>query len=142
VFYIFAFLAGYWLSRIVPIGSGRTTTHSLALVGYVLVGFAITLALSCLVLFLRARTTFIPSGRPVKLITTGPYRWTRNPVYLALTAGYLGATAIVGSVWCLLLVLVPLLYVEDRVIPFEEARLREVFGEEYVAYRSRVRRWL
>ena len=97
---------------------------------------------SCLVLFVRARTTFIPSGRPSNLIISGPYRWTRNPVYLALTLGYLGATAIVGSVWCLVLVLLPLLYVEDRVIPFEEARLTEVFGEEYVAYRRRVRRWL
>lgn len=93
-------------------------------------------------MFVLARTTLIPHGQASRLITAGPYRFTRNPMYLSLTLGYLGAAAIFLQVWPLLLLPIPVVTMNTFVIPFEEARLRECFGETFRDYCGRVRRWI
>lgn len=75
-------------------------------------------------------------------MTRGPYRFTRNPGYVALALVFAGIAVLTGGVW-ILLMLVPTLVVIDRgVIAREERYLEESFGEEYRKYRSRVRRWI
>ncbi len=92
--------------------------------------------------FLRARSTIVPHQVPSRLITTGLYRFSRNPIYLAdlLILGGLALSwgALSG------LVLVPLLawVLTRRFILPEEARLRAAFGREAEAYFARTRRWL
>ena len=81
-------------------------------------------------------------NRPLAGITTGAFALTRNPMYLALTLATLGAAVWVGQP---LMYLAPLLMylVANRVfIPFEEAKMRRQFGEQFDAYCARVRRWL
>lgn len=76
------------------------------------------------------------------LVTIGIYRITRNPMYLGMAAAYLGAALFLHSLLAGLL-LAPLIAIMDRiVISREEAYLARRFGEDYAAYRRRVRRWL
>lgn len=81
-------------------------------------------------------------GKPQRLLTTGPYARSRNPMYVAWTLVGAGVALIVNSVW-LLLGLVPAIALTRRfsVLP-EERALQASFGEKYAQYRARVRRWL
>jgi protein-S-isoprenylcysteine O-methyltransferase Ste14 len=81
-----------------------------------------------------------PSNR--KLVTEGPFRFTRNPMYLGLTAISLGVAFCVGS-WPMLLAPIAIFATANSVhIPFEEEKMRRQFGDAYDSYRRRVRRWL
>lgn len=89
-----------------------------------------------------AGTTVNPYGSTSRIVITGPYRFSRNPLYLAINVGYLGVAFLMNSLWTLLL-LVPLLVImQVGVIAREERYLEVKFGDEYRAYRARVRRWL
>ncbi|ACD60257.1 hypothetical protein PXO_02122 [Xanthomonas oryzae pv. oryzae PXO99A] len=102
----------------------------------------LALAVSCFVLFAHRRTTIMPSGHPSRLVLDGPYRFTRNPMYLALVLSYVGLCLQLGLLWAVALVPLPWLALQLYVIPFEEARLRAEFGLHYSDYCARVRRWL
>ena len=98
--------------------------------------------LAGLVTFLRAQTSPNPRRPAARLVTGGPYRFTRNPMYLGFTFLYLGASAWMNSLWPVLLLPVVLIVMQRGVIAREEAYLERRFGAEYRAYRGRVRRWL
>jgi len=90
----------------------------------------------------RAGTNIRPDQPTLAIVTDGPFRFTRNPLYLAATGLYLAVTLLANSVW-LLALLVPVLVVLDRgVVRREERYLEAKFGEPYRVYRTRVRRWL
>ena len=90
----------------------------------------------------RAQTTFDVSKPTTAIVTEGPFRYSRNPMYVSLTLLYLGVTCWMNALWILLLV-VPLLVVIQRgVIAREEAYLERKFGEVYLSYKSRVRCWV
>jgi len=95
-----------------------------------------------LVLFRKARTTTVPGKASVKLVMWGPYRWTRNPMYVGLTIAYLGEAGLLKQIWPVILLPLTVAYLNWIVIPVEEARLREVFQDTYEQYHSRVRRWI
>jgi len=105
-------------------------------------GCAVLLALSSLSMFLAARTTVVPSSVASKLVTWGPYQFTRNPMYVSLVLAYFGAMAIFSQLLALFFLPLPIILVHKIVIPFEETRMREAFGGAYDKYCSRVRRWL
>ncbi len=92
--------------------------------------------------FRRAGTAIVPHLPAARIVSSGPYRFTRNPMYTGLTLVYAGVAAILASWWPLLLLPVVLLAVFQLVIKREEAYLRSAFGDEYAAYCARVRRWL
>ncbi len=92
--------------------------------------------------FFKAGTTTIPGRRSSELVTWGPYRFTRNPMYIGLTIAYLGEAGILCQVWPVVLLPLTLGFVNWIVIPVEESRLEEVFGLEYQRYKRNVRRWL
>ncbi len=90
----------------------------------------------------RAGTNVDPRQPAVALVVEGPFRFSRNPLYLSLTGLYLGMALLVNAIWPLIL-LVPLLAVVHwGIIKREERYLEAKFGEPYHAYRARVRRWL
>jgi protein-S-isoprenylcysteine O-methyltransferase Ste14 len=93
------------------------------------------------VLFHRLETTTTPGEAPNNLVTTGPYRFTRNPMYLGLVLAYLGEQGMLVLAWPLLFLVLTIGYVNWFVIPVEETSLR-AFGRAYEAYRARVRRWI
>lgn len=138
-----AFLAGVALQRLVPLpfpASAMLTGRRVAGVGLAVCGAL--LALSSVGIFVRSRTTVIPFSTASTLVTWGPYRFTRNPMYVGLTLVYVGLAIALAELWPLFLLPLPLLFLQTIVIPFEERRMREIFGETYDTYRARVRRWL
>ena len=89
-----------------------------------------------------AGTNIDPSQPALALVTTGPFRFSRNPLYLANVIIYIGTTLVVDALWPFVL-LVPLIaLLEWGVIRREERYLSRIFGAPYDAYRARVRRWL
>lgn len=115
---------------------------ALHLTGTVLADAGLVLAVWAFALFARRRTTIIPAHTPARLILRGPFRWTRNPIYLAQVLAYVGLALMLDLPWALLLLPLPVLALQYAIIPFEEARLRACFGSEYEAYRTAVPRWL
>ena len=100
------------------------------------------ISMSALGIFKKSRTTTIPFETPKLLVLRGPYRFTRNPMYLGLTLVYIGVAARQGLLWPLAVLPLMIVYLNQVVIPLEERRLHEVFGEPYDEYCTRVRRWL
>lgn len=91
-----------------------------------------------------AKTTLLPM-RPqetTSLVTTGIFRWTRNPMYLGLATALVGWAAFLSAAWPLLGPILFVLYVNQFQILPEERVLTELFGAEYTNYTYRVRRWL
>jgi protein-S-isoprenylcysteine O-methyltransferase Ste14 len=92
--------------------------------------------------FHRARTSPNPFRPSSALVTTGPYRFSRNPMYVGLTLLYAGVAIWVNTVWPLLFLPVILIVLHYGVVVREEAYLERTFGDEYRHYARRVRRWL
>ncbi len=81
--------------------------------------------------------------KPVsRIVTEGPFRYTRNPAYLSMTMIYAGVGALANALWAILLLPVALLVMRRGVIEREERYLERKFGEEYLRYKARVRRWI
>ena len=76
------------------------------------------------------------------LVINGPFQFTRNPLYLSLTLVYSGIALLVNAFWALLMLPFVLLVMRQGVIDREECYLERKFGEEYLRYKARVRRWL
>ncbi|MCC8669852.1 isoprenylcysteine carboxylmethyltransferase family protein [Xanthomonas arboricola] len=134
---------GAWLQSALRLPLPAPTPLAwIELAGGVIACLGLVLALSCFILFARRRTTIMPSGHPSRLVLDGPYRFTRNPMYLALVLSYVGLCLQLGLLWAVALLPLPWLALQRYVIPFEEARLRNEFGRQYSAYCARVRRWL
>ena len=85
----------------------------------------------------------VPTHLPTTtIVESGPYRFTRNPIYLGMILGLIGLAIAFDNLW-LLVMLVPFaLVIRNGVVAREEAYLERKFGDVYRAYRSRVRRWL
>ena len=98
------------------------------------------LAASSLFMFHRAATTTVPGETSRMLMTGGPYRLTRNPMYVGLILLYIGETGLLVQVWPLFFLPLAVVYVNWFVIPVEEASLKMFDG--YGQYCARVRRWI
>jgi protein-S-isoprenylcysteine O-methyltransferase Ste14 len=90
----------------------------------------------------RADTPMDPREPVSRLVTTGPFRYTRNPAYLAMTMIYGGITSLANSLPSIFLLPAALLVMQRGVIEREERYLEDRFGEEYLRYKARVRRWI
>ncbi len=90
----------------------------------------------------RARTTIVPHRPVAALVTGGVYRISRNPMYTGLAIAYLGCSALAGSWGPVLTWPLALLAVRVLVIGPEERYLTDRFGQTYLHYRSRTRRWI
>lgn len=141
--FVLAYLAGlipqHYLHHFALTGSAASMVRT---IGLALFGFGAVIAGSGLLLFHRASTTTTPGEFSRCLVNRGPYRFTRNPMYVGLTLAYLGEAGILAQVGPLALLPLVLVYLNWTVIPLEESRLAESFGAAYDDYRSRVRRWV
>ena len=110
--------------------------------GIALAALGAALAVWTVVLFRRARTTIIPFQESTALITWGPYRFTRNPMYLSMAFFLLGAAFFVGSLSPFVVVPIFIVVIQKLFISREETMLAERFPAEFPGYRRKVRRWL
>ena len=108
--------------------------------GLILIGIVVTLA--AIIEFGRSKTSIIPRQDPNALITSGIFRFSRNPIYLADVLILIGVTIYSGKWLGFLLVPLFVWLLHHRFIRGEEAKLQDAFGDSFKAYASRVRRWL
>ena len=138
--YLGALGAGFALEAALPSASlpaavRRPLGGALVLAGSALAG-------SFVRAFRRAGTPIPPYHPATALVTTGPYRLTRNPGYVGMTLTYAGIAVLASAVWPLVTLPPALLAIDQGVIAREERHLESRFGDEYRRYTARVRRWL
>lgn len=92
--------------------------------------------------FLEVDTSVQLQGESHSLVTDGPFRFSRNPMYLGMLLWMLGLAILLGSLSAFILPLVLFLIMNFVMIPMEEKRMLEVSGKAYLDYKTRVRRWL
>jgi protein-S-isoprenylcysteine O-methyltransferase Ste14 len=136
------FILAYAAHRAFPLRLWGDPPPATRLVGWSLVAAWLALGASAAFLFRRAGTTPHPGRPTTALVIRGPYRFTRNPMYVSLCLLYLGLTLLVNSLWPLVLFPAVIVLAQRWVIAFEEAYLERKFGDEYRTYKLRVRRWL
>ena len=90
----------------------------------------------------QAETNVDPYKPATAIVTEGPYRFTRNPLYVGMTLVYTGITALSNALLAAMLLPLVLAVMRRGVIEREERYLERKFGDEYLAYKERVRRWL
>jgi len=110
--------------------------------GAVLIGLAIAIIVWAAMLFRRARTGIVPFSEASALVTAGPYRFTRNPMYLGMAGILVGTALWLGSLTPWLVLPAFMRIVAERFIVPEEAMLETAFGRAYKEYKAAVRRWL
>jgi protein-S-isoprenylcysteine O-methyltransferase Ste14 len=138
--YLLALLLGLVLDRrahvpFLPRKAGR-------IIGWPLVGGGVLLG-GWFRKTMREADAPIRTDRPVPRLTTeGPFRFTRNPGYLSLAMLYAGIAVLRNALWAILLLPLVLVVIQREVIGREERYLERTFGEEYLAYKARVRRWV
>lgn len=140
VFYAAMLGLGWLLQRVVPLPFLPAYVAHLS--GGVITAGGLALALFSSTTLVCNHGTLNTDGRSEALVTRGPYRFSRNPVYVALATMYVGVMVILGIPWSLLALPLLLIYTQTMVIAREEAFLRQVFGSEFSDYCSHVRRWL
>jgi protein-S-isoprenylcysteine O-methyltransferase Ste14 len=140
LFYIAGFVAAVALELAVPIDS---PPPAITLAGTLIAG-ALWLALdgAAMLFFRRAGTSMVPFNPTTALVTTGPYRRTRNPMYLGMAFLYVALALALGVIWALIVLPLVIVAVDQLVIAREEAYLVRKFGDPYCDYMARVRRWL
>jgi len=136
-------LAAWGLGRAVPLGILPAAPSVLRwIIGLPLIAIALVITFAAIGGFARARTPVNPYKAPQKIVSTGIYRYTRNPMYLGMVMISAGLTLLVPLDWGLLTT--PLLWaaLHYGVILREEPYLEDRFGAEYRALLANTRRWI
>jgi protein-S-isoprenylcysteine O-methyltransferase Ste14 len=143
ILFLGALAVGCLLSLVLPVGPRLASPNGLALgVGVTFVAIGLALAILSIRRFRVAGTSVVPGEPSTALVVEGPYRFTRNPIYIGFVLLYFGLAIILTSLWVLAL-LVPVAIVLQRgVVEREEIYLERQFGDAYRKYQARVPRWL
>ena len=140
--YVIVFGLGMVADRLLHLPDLGLTPRTGELCGTVFAFAGVLLSFAGAGTFLRRRTAIIPYKPASSLVTSGIYRWTRNPMYLGMALIYAGVALALDSLSALVLLPLAIGVVQTQVIAREEAYLQRAFGTEYVAYRSHVRPWI
>jgi protein-S-isoprenylcysteine O-methyltransferase Ste14 len=111
-------------------------------IGLLVVAVGAGLSSFAAAIFQARETTRKPWGEPTAFVAQPPYTWTRNPMYLGLTTALFGLAIFFSSIAMLLAPAVFFAVIDRMVIPREEETMERLFGQDYVAYKDRVRRWI
>lgn len=140
IWLVIGLLSVFSLAEFLP--SPSFLSAAAQVVGSIVIFVGLLLLLLAGNLFKRADTDMIPFKNVSALVTTGIYRYTRNPMYLGMAAILLGCGLTVGAAASLLVAPVFMVIIEIRFIRPEEAMLLDLFPEQFAQYRTDVRRWL
>ena len=139
VYFLTAILAMAGLHFVFPIARILSAAHSS---GAVLILIGIALILWAARLFDKAGTAIKPFEESSKLVLAGPYRWSRNPMYLGMVIILLGIGLGLGTLSPFVIVPLFIWVIQKRFIAAEEAMLEKSCGSAYAEYKKRIRRWL
>jgi protein-S-isoprenylcysteine O-methyltransferase Ste14 len=140
VYFLMALLLMGFFHRVAP--GARLLEAPYRHGGLVLIGLALGLILWAAFLFRRAGTNIRPYLPSTALVLSGPYKFTRNPMYLGMAGVLLGAAVFMGSISPFIVIPAFMALISERFIVTEEAKLEAAFGRDYLEYKGRVRRWL
>jgi len=140
VWLLITLLMQYVAHRLVPLAELVSTPWNYS--GLVLMAFGLFMSATAAHLFKRADTPVIPFEKSTALVMNGWFRFTRNPMYLGMVLGCVGLAIFLGSLGAWLPLPEFILILRMRFIRGEEALLEDTFGEEYLRYKSKVRRWM
>ena len=141
--FLLGLAAGWWLDHALPLPIvGPATRPATEPIGWLLVVLGTVLSGWGLATFRNAGTAIRPDRPASVLVTHGPFRLSRNPMYAGLSLVYLGVTVLVDSAWPLLFLPPVITILQLTVVRHEERYLVVTFGLAYEEYRRRVRRWL
>lgn len=144
ILFIAGYLLGWLIGRVwheVPIVPDRIS-QLFGVAGLVAAIVGVIIGSWGMLTFAMAHTAIIPIHPAERLIQSGPYRYTRNPMYTGLSLVYVGIAAAFNTLWPLLMLPIVLMALKRFVVDREEAYLSRKFGAEYEDYRRRVRRWV
>jgi protein-S-isoprenylcysteine O-methyltransferase Ste14 len=111
------------------------------IIGNTLLVVSIAFAIPALLVMHRANTPAEPWKPTVRIVASGPFRFTRNPIYVAMILVFAAIAVFTASPWFFAFLPVLFLLLNFGVVRAEEQYLSSKFGEEYVSYMRRVRRW-
>jgi len=138
--YAAALIVGVVISRRLP--AVNLPRRLETILGLTLVAAWLVLMLAAIRVMRRANASIRPDRPSRSLVVAGPFRFTRNPLYLGLVFVYCGLAILLDALWALLLLPVVIVIMRRWVIDREEAYLERAFGAEYRDYKARVRRWI
>ncbi len=142
LFYIATFVAAILLQKYCPFHRDFFHTAPSRIVGVLMILIGLSVIISALYRFVKTKNTLITIKSATTLQTTGIYAVTRNPMYIGLFLCYIGLSFIIGSWWNFILVPLLMVVVQEYIIKREERYLERRFGQEFLDYKSRVRRWI
>ena len=123
---------------------GESSPQNLLLIifGLGLIGFGFLLAFNSIAKFIRAKTGVVPFSESTTLITEGFYKYTRNPMYVGMNSFLLGLLIILNNPINFIFLIIFFFIVRNLFVIKEELQMEQTFGEDYLSYKGRVRRWL
>ena len=141
-YFVIGFLVGWLLHRMVPLRVPAAESDAMNTAGWILIIAGLALLTWAQVTFLRHGTAIIPNRPASTMVTSGPYAFTRNPMYVSLIVLYIGLSLLTGILWPIIILPVVLILLTVLVIRREERYLDSAFGADYAEFRKRVRRWV
>lgn len=141
--FVLGFVTGLLLHKFAPLSlvPGGPTAFSVWF-SWVLVALGLIILSWAMITFRAARTAIIPFGPATQVVEAGPYRYSRNPMYVGIGLLYVGLALWLNRLWPVLLLPGVYALLGVLIVRREERFLADLFGEAYADYRRRVRRWL
>jgi protein-S-isoprenylcysteine O-methyltransferase Ste14 len=141
LYYILLFIGSIYFEKLVPVENGFFHSSIVKIVGLIFFGISLVFVVPSLVQFIRTKNTVVTILPASSLQISGIYKVTRNPMYLGLLIAYAGITCLKGNWWSASFLLI-LIFIQNRIIIKEEKYLEREFGQQYIDYKKKVRRWL
>lgn len=142
VVYFAAVIAALVLDRIRPLDIAQQWQLPMQLLGVIVAGTGFWLVCWGYAKLIRCRTALLSSSPTSHLVTSGPYRFTRNPVYLGYTLIMIGAGLMTGNLWIVISAALTAVVTHAWIIRSEEKHLLARFGFEFECYCRRTRAWI
>jgi protein-S-isoprenylcysteine O-methyltransferase Ste14 len=142
IFFFACLGCGLLMEYFFPINLISLSSIPRVIVGSIFIVISCYFAVSAFFVFIKNKTPFDTSKSTIKIVTDGAYRFSRNPLYLSLLLLLFGVAILLSSLW--LFCTVPILYTLFlfKAVKPEESYLSQKFGEEYLNYSAKVRRWI
>lgn len=140
--YAIVFLFSLLVQRWIPLNTSFFKTQTAMIIGLTLLAIGLVFNIPAIVQFVKTKNTIVTAKPATSLQTSGIYRFTRNPMYVSLLLFYTGIAFFIGNWWTVLLLPLLVLVITFYVIRREENYLERSFGDGYIEYKRRVRRWI
>jgi protein-S-isoprenylcysteine O-methyltransferase Ste14 len=140
--YVIGLVLGYGFNRWMPLWIAAPEPSWVFMGGLAIAVAGFLFGISGALTFRRKGTAIVPNKPASMIVSAGPYAITRNPMYLGLAVCYAGCSLVLDTWWAVGLLPVVVVIIDRQVIAREERYLGSAFGEEYEAYRAKVRRWI